>query len=156
MGALAVPLRRQLERAVIAARKAGENGARKALRAIGVDHDDPPPHLTEEQRDLHRRLRAQAHMLGDRPDLKHLIEKVAYDHWHRLLFSRFLLENELLLHPEHSVALDFGDLADVAGEQEIREPWNLAARYTAAVLPAIFRKDDPVADLSLPSEDRGK
>src|SRR5437773_1291810 len=119
MGALSVPLRRQLERAVLAARKAAETGARKALHALAVDSEQAPPYLTDEQRELHRRLRAQAHMLGDGADLKHLIEKVAYDHWHRLLFSRFLLENQLLLHPEHGVALDFGDLADVAGEEGI-------------------------------------
>src|SRR5207249_10368076 len=116
MGALPVPLRRQLERAVLAARKAGETGARKALHALGVDNEDAPQHLTDGQRELHRRLRAQAHMLGDSAELKHLIEKIAYDQWHRLLFSRFLLENQLLLHPEHGIGLDFDDVSDIASE----------------------------------------
>jgi hypothetical protein len=156
MDALAAPLRRQLERAILAARTAAETGARKALRSLGVDTETPPQHLSEEQRELHRRLRAQAHMLGDGKDLKHLIEKTAYDHWHRLLFGRFLIENHMLLHPEHGVALELSDLADLAGEEGIREPWDLAARYTVAVLPAIFRPDDPVGDLILPSEDRGE
>jgi hypothetical protein len=156
MGVLAVPLRRQLERTVLAARKAGETGAGKVLRALGVDQAKAPPHLTNEQQDLRHRLTAQAYMLGDGPDLKHLIEKVAYNHWHRLLFSRFLLENQMLLHPEHRVALEFSDLSDLAGEEGIREPWDLAARYTAGVLPAIFRPDDPVGELALPSEDRGE
>ena len=156
MSALASPLRRQLERAVLAARRAAENGTRKAVRALGVDQEEPPSHLTPEERDLHRRLRAQAHMLGDDKNLKHLIEKIAYDHWHRLLFSRFLLENNMLLHPEHRVPLDFNDIANLATEANIREPWDLAARYTTLVLRAIFRPDDPVGELSLPSEDRGE
>ena len=156
MGALEASLRRQLEHAVLAARASAENGARKALNFLGVDQESPPQHLTDSQRELHRRLRAQAHMLADGQDLKHLVEKTAYDHWHRLLFSRFLVENRLLLHPEHHVALELSDLADLAAEEGIREPWDLAARYTAAVLPAIFRKDDPVGELALPSEDRGE
>jgi hypothetical protein len=156
MNALSVPLRRQLECAILAARTAAETGARKALRSLGVDTETPPQHLSEEQRELHRRLRAQAHMLGDGKDLKHLIEKVAYDHWHRLLFSRFLVENHMLLHPEHRVALEIADLAELASEEDIREPWDLAARYTAAVLPGVFRPDDPVGALLLPSEDRGE
>ncbi|MDQ3119001.1 MAG: BREX-1 system adenine-specific DNA-methyltransferase PglX, partial [Verrucomicrobiota bacterium] len=156
MAALPAPLRRQLERAVVEARRASETGAGKSLRALGVDQAKPPAHLTPMQRDLHGKLRAQAKLLADTDGLKHLTEKVAYDQWHRLLFSRFLVENELLIHPEHKVALSLADLEDLAAEESIREPWDLAARYTSALLPAIFRPDDPAGALMLPSEDRAE
>ena len=49
MSALSPPLRRQLERAVLAARTAAETGARKALDALGVNQEKPPRHLTSTQ-----------------------------------------------------------------------------------------------------------
>lgn len=156
MIALPATLRRQLEKTVLNARAAAESGAGKALRALGADHPEPPAHLTQPQRDLHEKLRAQAQVLGDRGALTHLIEKIAYDQWHRLLFSRFLVENELLIHPEHGVALSLHDLEDLAAEEGIREPWDLASRFTAALLPAIFRPGDPAGELTLPGEDRAE
>jgi hypothetical protein len=30
-----------------------------------------------------------------------LIEEVAYEQWHRMLFARFLEHNNLLIHPRH-------------------------------------------------------
>ena len=148
MIALPATLRRQLEKTVLTARSAAESGAGKALRALGVQHAEPPAHLTQPQHDLHEKLRAQAQVLGDRGALTHLIEKIAYDQWHRLLFSRFLVENELLIHPEHGVALSLHDLEDLAAEEGIREPWDLASRFTAALLPAIFRPGDPAGELT--------
>ena len=72
------------------------------------------------------KLRAQAKQLGDGEshakrgayEIKHLVEKLAYDQWHRLLFARFLLENNLLISPEHGVSVSLDDceeLAPVAG-----------------------------------------
>ena len=52
------PLRNQLEKTVKKARDVAEEGARAALRQIGVGEKKKPDFLTEEQADLRRRLRA--------------------------------------------------------------------------------------------------
>lgn len=157
MTALPAALRRQLEKCVLAARESAESGAGKALRALGVHQADAPAHLSPEQRALRVELQAQAAVLGDRGALTHLVEKIGYDHWHRLLFSRFLLENGLLFHPEHRVALGWADLQDLVAEQTggaRLDEWALAAQFTSAALPAIFRPGDPAGRLALPGEDR--
>src|ERR1019366_9122399 len=94
MSTLPANLRRQLETAVKQARKIAEGGARKALEALAVHEPDPYRHMDEDQQDLRLKLRAQAEQLGDdeSPDrrgsyeIKHLVDKLAYDQWHRLLF----------------------------------------------------------------------
>src|SRR5207244_4103231 len=109
MSVLSLNLRRQLENAIKQARTIAEGGARKAIEALAVREPDPYRHMDEAQRDLRRKLRAQARQLGDGESLsrrgayevKRLVEKLAYDQWHRLLFARFLLENGLLISPEH-------------------------------------------------------
>src|SRR6478735_6515234 len=101
MSVLPSSLRRKLERTVLDARNIAEAGARKALEALAVHEPDPYKHMSEAQRTHRRKLRAQARQLGDGEsqtkrgayEIKHLVEKVAYDQWHRLLFARFLLEN---------------------------------------------------------------
>src|SRR5947207_13728045 len=105
MSTLPTNLRRQLENAIKQARKIAEGGARKALEALAVHEPDPYRHMDKAQRELRRKLRAQARQLGDREslarpgayDIKHLVEKLAYDQWHRILFARFLLDNNLLI-----------------------------------------------------------
>jgi hypothetical protein len=93
MSVLPTNLRRQLESTIKQARKIAEGGARKALEALAVHEPDPYRHMNEGQRDLRRKLRAQAKQLGDGEsqtkhgayEIKHLVEKLAYDQWHRLL-----------------------------------------------------------------------
>ena len=58
MHPLAKPLRNQLEKTVEKARDVAEEGARAALRQIGVGEKKKPDFLTEEQAELRRRLRA--------------------------------------------------------------------------------------------------
>ena len=65
MSTLPTNLRRQLETAIKQARKIAEGGARKALEALAVHEADPYRHMDEVQRDLRRKLRAQAKQLGD-------------------------------------------------------------------------------------------
>lgn len=97
MSVLPTNLRRQLESAIKQAREIAEDGARKALEALAVHEPDPYRHMNEGQRNLRRKLRAQARQLGDGESLsrrgayeiKHLVEKLAYDQWHRLLFAAF-------------------------------------------------------------------
>jgi hypothetical protein len=155
-------LRKQLEKAVIAARDIAETGATKALQALAVHEPDAYRHMDADARSLRNRLRAQARQLGDGPDparkgaysIRHLAEKVAYDQWHRLLFARFLLENDLLIHPDHGVGLSLEDCAEYAPALGLPDPWAVAAHFAARELPEIFRNDDPAGALALPGEDR--
>ena len=87
-------------------------GARGALEALAVHHHEPYDHMSGEQRNLRNRLRAHARHLGDRLDVRsgahaidHLVHECAYEHWHGMLFARFLAENQLLIEPEIGVAI---------------------------------------------------
>jgi hypothetical protein len=162
MSSLPAPLRRQLESTVKQARKVAEGGARHALEALAVHEPDPYRHMNEVQRDLRRKLRAQAKQLGDGEsqtkrgayEIKHIAEKLAYDQWHRLLFARFLLENGLLISPEHGVSVSLDDCEELAPSFELKDGWAVAARFAAKELPEIFRVDDPAGAVQLPVEDR--
>ena len=162
MSTLPAPLRRQLESAAQAARNIAEIGARKALEALAVHESDPYRHMNEAQRTHRRQLRAQARQLGDGEsstepgtyEIKHLVEKLAYDQWHRLLFARFLLENNLLISPEHRVSVSLDDCEELAPSLGLKDAWTVAARFAAVELPEIFRADDPAGSVELPVEDR--
>jgi hypothetical protein len=162
MSTLPTSLRRQLENVITQARRIAEGGARKALEALAVHEPDPYRHMDEAQRDLRRKLRAQGKQLGDCEsqtrrgayEIKRLVEKVAYDQWHRLLFARFLLENNLLISPEHAVSVSLDDCEELASSVGLKDAWAVAARFAANELPGIFRADDPAAALELPVEDR--
>src|SRR5437867_5705468 len=118
--------------------------------------------MDKAQRDLRRKLRAQAKQLGDREsstrrgayEIKHLVEKLAYDEWHRVLFARFLLENNLLVSPEHGVSVSLDDCEELASSLGLRDAWAVAARFAAKELPEIFRADDPAGSVELAVEDR--
>jgi hypothetical protein len=162
MSTLPANLRRQLETAVKQARNIAESGARKALEALAVHEPDPYRHMDEAQRGLRRKLRAQAKQLGDEEsqtrrgsyEIKHLVEKLAYDQWHRLLFARFLLENNLLISPEHGVSVTLDDCEELAPSLGLKDAWSVAARFAAKELPEIFRSDDAVGAVELAVEDR--
>jgi len=162
MAPLPVDLRNQLARAIQEARREGEAGARKALQSLAVHlgkaHDsmDADPAA----RALRGRLRAHGKQLGDARDpvkdtqqIDRLVHEVAYEHWHRMLFARFLAENNLLIEPTHGVAISMEECEELAREQG-GNPWALAASYAQAMLPKIFRVDDPVLDVQLPPETR--
>lgn len=162
MSTLLTGLRRQLENAVKQARTIAEGGARKALEALAVHEPDPYRHMDEAQRGLRKKLRAQAKQLGDGEsqtrrgayEIKHLVEKLAYDQWHRFLFARFLLENNLLISPEHGVAVSLDDCEELAPSLGLKDAWAVAPRFAAKELPEIFRSDDPAGAVELPVEDR--
>jgi hypothetical protein len=82
------------------------------------------------------------------------VEEVAYQHWHRMLFSRFLAENGLLMYPEGTtyVAVTLDECEDLAQEEGATNGWELASRFAARMLPQIFRPDSPVFRLVLPPE----
>ena len=162
MASLEKSLRNDLARTVLAARELAEDAARKALHALGVDEPDAPGHLENDGRLLRRKLRAQARQLGDKEDtqkkgryrIDHLIEKIAYDHWHRLLFARFLAENDLLISPDHGVGVSLSDCDELAPELGFRDGWEVAAAFAARMLPQIFRADDPAGSVTFAPEDR--
>jgi hypothetical protein len=136
--------------------------ANSELEALAVQEPDPYPHMTDAQRGLRRRLRAQARQLGDgesrqKPgtyEIKHLAEKLAYDQWHRLLFARYLLENNLLISPEHGVAVALDDCEELGPALGLKDAWAVAARFAARGLPEIFRADDPAGAVELSVNDR--
>src|SRR4051812_39369026 len=107
MRALSAPLRKQLESAVLAGRRAAEGAARAAIDGLGVFSDRRPEHLNAEQATLRNGLRAKWRQLGGDRDL--LVGECAYEQWHRLLFARFLAENQLLLHPQYRASVTLED-----------------------------------------------
>lgn len=154
-------LRNQLERVVKDARDIAEQAARIALEQLGVGAATAYPHLNDHQRELRRRLRAHGRQLGDQlntatqiQEISRLIEEVAYEQWHRMLFAMFLAENDLLMYPDPAgpVAITLEECEDLATEEGARNGWELASRYAARMLPQIFRVNSPVLQLALPLE----
>jgi hypothetical protein len=162
MTSLARDLRKDLEKTVKLARRVAEAGARKAVEQLGVGEGDAPKHLTPDQRGLRNRLRAHARQLGDRRDAKagtqatsRLMQECAYEHWHRMLFARFLAETDLLIEPDTGVAVTLDEVQELAREKST--DWlELASDYAERMLPQIFRKGDPVLDIPLPPETRSE
>ncbi|HCS77933.1 MAG TPA: restriction endonuclease subunit M [Syntrophaceae bacterium] len=158
MTTLATNHRNKLERVITEAREAAETGARASLEAFAVHHHEPYGHMTPDDRKLRNRLRAHGRQLGDSYDSKkgtqaidHLVNECAYEHWHRMLFARFLAENDLLIEPDMGVAISLEECEELAKEQKI-DPWVLASRYAQQMLPQIFRPDDPLLQVTFARE----
>ena len=163
MPTLSTELRGALEAAI--GREKGTGGARaiaeaaaeSALSRLDVDRPEPRGHLSEAERQLRVKLRARARQLGDRlrdgrQGTDRLVEACAYEHWHRMLFARFLAENRLLMHPDgYDVSIE--DCAEFAAEEGI-DAWEFAGRCASRALPQIFRPDDPLLAVSLAAEHR--
>ena len=151
--------RKILGTAILAARRAAEKGAKDALEYLAVPASKFHDSMSEEQRDLRRKLRARGRQLGDKRDLdgaqsvNRLTHEIAYEQWHRMLFARFLAENNLLIHPEVGVAVSLEEIKEFAREQGI-EAKDLAAQYAQHSLPQIFRSGDPVLEVTLAKEIR--
>jgi len=144
-------LRNRLERTIREARDIAEAAAKASLEQLGVGETAPFAHLSEEERELRRRLRLHGRQLGDSlnggkvQSMDRLIEEVAYEHWHRMLFARFLSENNLLMYDGVAVTLE--ECEELAPEEGAANGWELAARLAARMLPQIFRPDSPVFKL---------
>ena len=153
-------LRRKLETAVKAARRAAECGAAKALETLAVGNHEPWSGQTPADRKLRVKLRAHGRAVGDVLDpttdkqstgrIKH---EVAYEHWHRMLFARFLAENNLLIEPNSGVCISLDDCRNLAKETS-RDVWPLAGQFAQTMLPEIFRADDPVLAVQMAREDQ--
>jgi hypothetical protein len=135
------------------ARDVAEVAARAAVEQLGVGEPKPYAHLRADEKELRRKLRIHGRQLGDfRHDKKdtqeidRLVEEIAYEHWHRMLFARFLAENNLLMYPDPDdpVAVSLEECEDLAAEEGAKNGWELASRFAARMLPQIFRPDSPV------------
>jgi hypothetical protein len=155
MATLGSALRKQLENTVREARTIADEAAEDAVARLAIAAARPPAYFSEEQKALRRRLRAHARSLGDQlhPDdvmtTARLAEAAAYEHWHRMLFGRFLVERDLLIHPTLRVAISRGELKELAEEEGFADEWALVERFAAPSLPAVFKPDDPVLALEL-------
>lgn len=157
MATLSKEHRKLLENTVAAARKIAVAGAEKALLALRVGDKEAPS--DPGQKELRSQLRAHGRQLGDRrqpngtQETVRLEQAVAYEHWHRLLFARFLAENDLLVNPEFGVPMSLAEVQEAAREQNC--DWlSLASGYAQRMLLEVFRPDDPVLRVALPPESR--
>ena len=160
MQTLSSDLRNQLAATVKAARRAGEAGARKALGMLAVGHARAHESMSAGEQELRRRLRAHGRQLRDRRDpskgtqaIDRLAHEVAYEHWHRMLFARFLAENDLLIEPESGVPVSLAECDELAREQE-QDRWTVAGQFAERMLPQIFRNADPALKVRLAPETR--
>lgn len=147
--------RKLLDDACVKGRRTSEQAVRAALGSLAVTAERPPAHLSGEDRQLRRGLRAKSRQLGDQGDkLDLLIGECAYEQWHRLLFARFLAENNLLIHPEYRAPVTLEDCEELSDSLGELDGWSVAGRFAAEILPGIFRLDDPRVQLRLPPEGR--
>ena len=146
------------------ARDRAEQGSHAALESLAVHHPEAYGHMDPDACALRRRLRAHARQLGDRTTpsgehtIGHLAHECAYEHWHAMLFARFLAENGLLIESEMAMAISLDEceqLAREAGEKGL-DKWTLAARFAHQMLPQVFRPDHPVFEVRFAREHRLK
>lgn len=149
-------LRNLLERTVKRAREMAETAAKAALEQLGVGEATAFSHLTDDEKNLRRRLRTHGRSVGDTRQgsgasqtIQHLAQEVAYEHWHRMLFARFLAENDLLMYD--GVAITIEECDELAEDADTRmgakTGWELAAKLAARMLPQVFKLKSPVFEL---------
>jgi hypothetical protein len=161
MPTLSRDLRRALENTIANARKIAEVGAEQALKELGVHHHEPWPQEGLDRRALREKLRAHGKQLGDKrapnrsQEITRLKQACAYEQWHRMLFARFLAENNLLIHPDYGEPTSLDEVKELAREQNV--DWlSLASSFAQRMLLEVFRPDDPVLHVVLPAETRQK
>lgn len=162
MQALDRNLRSTLEKTVKAARTIAELAAHVALEQLGVGHDKPEAFLSDAEKSLRNRLRTHGKQLGDtrdskstnptygKQDVQHLVQEVAYEHWHRMLFARFLADNNLLMYDGVAVTIEWCD--ELAADEGAKSGWELAGKLAARMLPQVFKPGSPVFALTLAPE----
>lgn len=163
MASLPKELRNQLARVTLTARAKAEEAGLAALENLAVHERDPRAHMSPDQRQLRNRLRARGRALGDSLDpgkgtqeIARLVELVAYENWHRMLFTRFLTANGLLISDDSmgNVPVTLDDCEELASSMGARDGFDLACRFASQTLPGVFRKDDPALEVTLAPNDR--
>jgi hypothetical protein len=160
--ALEKALRGKLEKTVEKAREIVEVAVTEALTRLGISESNAPSYLSEAERKLRTRLRAHGRQLGDVlhkettslvkanvQETELLINEMAYEHWHRMLFARFLEQSDLLMYePGTPVTLD--ECSELAEDEiDCKDGWELAGRLAEKMLPQIFHADSPVFEVKL-------
>jgi len=159
MAALDSKLRSQLDTVCQKAREKAEEAARSALQKRAVDAAEPHPHFTAVERSLRNRLRARGRQAGDvrqankTQRIEQLVQELAYEYWHRMLFARFLAENHLLMHTD-GVAVSLEECEELAKSEGASNGFALAARYASKMLPQVFRTDDVLLEIEFAPEHR--
>jgi hypothetical protein len=162
MAVLTPQQRNKLESAVKQARKIAELGAFNALKAMAINNPEPFSHMTPEQRSLRNSLRSKARLLGDElpatgaQRIDNLSYELAYETWHKMLFAKFLEANDLLIHTASGVAVTMEDCEELASDENFIDKWDAAANYASKMLPAIFRTDDPLMQITFAINERIK
>jgi hypothetical protein len=162
MAVLTPQQRNTLESAVKQARKLSELGAFNALKAMAVNHPEPFAHMSAEQRALRNSLRSKARLLGDdlpangAQRIDNLSYELAYETWHKMLFAKFLEANDLLIHTGSGVSVSMEDCEELAADEGYLDKWDAAANYASKMLPAIFRTDDPLMQITYATDERIK
>ena len=162
MAVLTPQQRNTLESAVKQARKLSELGAFNALKAMAVNHPEPFTHMSAEQRALRNSLRIKARLLGDElpangaQRIDNLSYELAYETWHKMLFAKFLEANDLLIHTGSGVSVSMEDCEELAADEGYLDKWDAAANYASKMLPAIFRTDDPLMQITYATDERIK
>ena len=139
-------LRTVLEKTVVAARDKAEQAAKIALKTLAVDSSQPFTSHSSEQRGLRNELRSRARQLGvenQSAGFALLVEEVAYQQWHAMLFARFLAENKLLIRPSSRVAVTLEECDELAQPEGASNKWQLATRYAGHMLPGILEPGNP-------------
>lgn len=155
MAILSSSERKALSEACLSGRRASEQAVKAAITSLGVVEKSAPPHLGDDDRALRVALRAKARQLGDGDgQVEGLVADAAYEQWHRLLFARFLAENDLLIHPQYLAPVTLQDCDELAESLGEPDGWWVAARFAAEIVPGIFRLDDPCVRLRLAPEGR--
>ena len=155
MSVLGPSARKVLESGCVDGRRASEGACRAVLGSLGVADKTVPGHLGEADRVLRRGLRAKSRQLGDTAgSIELLVAECAFEQWHRLLFARFLAENNLLIHPQFRAPVTLAECEELADEFGEPDGWGVAGRFAAEILPGIFRLDDPCVQLRLAPEGR--
>ena len=162
MQSLDKDLRSALEKTVKAARTVAETAANAAVNQLGVGHDKPEAFLSDSEKVLRNRLRTHGKQLGDvrdsnstnptygKQEVQHLVQEVAYQHWHRMLFARFLADNNLLMYD--GVAVTVEECDELAPDEGAKSGWELAGKLAARMLPQVFKPGSPVFELSFAPE----
>jgi type I restriction-modification system DNA methylase subunit len=152
-----------LENKTLAAREGAEKAARNVLAFLKVESGTWWGSKEDSQRELWLGLRARARQFGlsieesevqdpVKRGIPQLIEEIAYEQWHRMLFARFLAENDLLMHPS-GVPVSLQDCEELAQKEGEDDAWRLAAKYASVMLPGIFKLEDPCACVRLMPND---
>lgn len=157
MAALNPELRKDLERVIIKARNLVVADVTDRLKELNV-HEGKRGTLSDTQAKLRVRLRAHGKQIGDvrnsqsdAQQIDRLVQECAYEQWHRMIFVRFLAENEFLIDPEYGQAVSMEALVEIAEESKV-DPWVLGGQFASVALPAIFRKEDPALEIRLSTE----